>query len=195
MIKVGLTGTIGSGKSQVAQILKQQGIPVLDLDVVAAQVREASSKQIIACFGEQITVDGVIDRNKLAKLIFTDEYKRKQLEAIIHPQVLQNMQRFFQEHQKQALVVVEQALLFELGWEKYYDEVWLVDASHEVAMERLIKYRGYEKELAISILDKQQSNEQKKDKVKYCIENNGTIDILKKQVMEIIRGIHVETKG
>lgn len=190
MKKIVLSGLIGSGKSYIMNELKKRGVTTLDLDVVAKEVRNTSAKQsIIDAFGTTILSDNQIDPKKLSEIVFNDVNKRKKLEALIHPRVLDEMLHFFAEHQQDQFVVVEMALVFEFGWEKYFDEVWVVDCKREVAFERLIKYRGYSENKADRILKSQFDNQGKLEKADKVIVNNGNQEELDLQLDSLLKGV------
>ncbi|MDF9838706.1 MULTISPECIES: dephospho-CoA kinase [unclassified Breznakia] len=188
MIKIGITGTIGSGKSYVANLLNEYDIPVLDLDKVAKEVRNnEAKKEIIAYFGDAILTEGNINPKKLSNIIFENDTARKKLESFIHPFVLEKMNDFFISNKTYEYVAVEQAILFELGWEKYFDQIWLVDCSKKIAIDRLIKFRGYEKATAEAIMNTQFSNIEKRKLADYVIINNDGKDSLYKQIDKILK--------
>ena len=174
MKKVVITGTIGSGKSYVSNILKTSyNLPVLDVDMVAKEVRNHQAKDtIIQHFGDEIVTNGEIDPKKLGAIVFQNDQKLKELESMIHPLVYEEMLEFFHSHEYYPLVIVEHPLVFELGWEKEFDEVWLITCDPEVAIERLTNNRGYSREEANRILSKQEDNKIKETKVDRIIYNN-----------------------
>lgn len=188
MIKIGLTGTIGSGKTYVAKIMEEYDIPVLDLDKVAKDIRNNEAKaDIIAYFGNEILTSEQIDPKKLGAIVFADNQKKKKLESFIHPLVIEKMLAFFDAHEHYKYVVVEQAILFELGWEKYFDEIWLVTCSQDVALERLMKYRNLEKPRALQILNNQQTNDSKMKYVDEVIYNDADEQAIKNQLDSIFK--------
>lgn len=188
MKKIVITGTIGSGKSYVSERLrKQYNVPVLDIDVAAKTVRDTQAKQqIIDAFGEAIVVNGTIDPKRLAAIVFQDDKKLRRLEQITHPFIYERMQAFFDEHQTAKLLVVEHPLVFELGWESEFDEVWLVTCKQEIAIKRLIAHRGYRYEEAVRILAQQQENSTKMKKVSHVIYNDDEHNV-NEQIQKIMK--------
>jgi len=181
MKKIAITGTIGSGKSYVSNLIKKNyHFPILDVDVVAKQVRSHQARnQIIHYFGKQILTNKEIDPKKLGAIIFQDDQKRKALEAMIHPAVYEEILKFMDVHQSSKLIFVEHPLVYELGWEHLFDEIWLVTCDPKVAIQRLIEYRGYNKEQAIQILSKQEENESKQKKANRMIYNDYEESLIK----------------
>ncbi|MFV0382040.1 MAG: dephospho-CoA kinase [Breznakia sp.] len=187
--KIVITGTMGSGKSFVCNILKEKGYPILDLDQVAAKIREKENvkQEIIACFGEMIVNEKKeIQNDKLSALIFKDSTKRHQLEAILHQRVYDEMLFFFESHFFSKMVIVEMAMVFEFGWENYFDSIWLVSSEDNIAMDRLTHKRGYTKEKAKAILHTQISNIDKRNRADYVIMNNEDIYAVEKQLQIIL---------
>ncbi len=178
MMKIVLTGTIGSGKTYVAKKLEAQGVAVLYLDAVAATIRDTIAKQaVIDAFGTSILKDDNIDRQALGALVFKDLQAKRTLENIIHPLVLEEMLAFFKTHEHEKLCVVEVANVHEFGWQKYFDEVWMVVCDHDVAINRLMKQRGYLQEYANTVLNAQKQFVLKDNEVQAYIYNNPEDDV------------------
>lgn len=143
MLKIGLTGSIASGKSEVGRLLAARGAYVVDADHVAHTVYEPGTEGyalLIQAFGPEIlTPDGSIDRNRLAALVFTDAGRRKQLTDIVWPLTGQAIDRLAVEQEASGVrvFVVEAPLLVDAGWQDYFDQVWLVRTTPEVARRRL----------------------------------------------------------
>lgn len=186
MKKIALTGTIASGKTTVAILLKKRRLPVFDADGYAHMALYRTSKtyqQIIDVFGHEIlTETDEIDRQKLAKVIFNDETKRKQLNAIVHPFVKEGMMKFFEHHQNDPLVFAEIPLLFEAGWQDLFDEVVLVTCSEEKAIQRMMEDRDYSKDMAMARYQAQLDPNIQKEKSDRIIENNDSIVVLNRNV-------------
>ncbi len=145
---VGLTGGIATGKSTVAKILRRMKIPVIDADAIAHDVtrpNEAAYFKIVKAFGKNILQkNGAIDRHKLGQIVFANAKLRKKLEAIVHPavrkKIAEQIKMFHKQNRK--MVVLEVPLLFEVGWDKFCDEVWVVAATQKQQIERLQKRNG-----------------------------------------------------
>ncbi|HEU0074477.1 MAG TPA: dephospho-CoA kinase [Dehalococcoidia bacterium] len=147
MFKIGLTGAIASGKSEVGRLLAARGAYVVDADHVAHDVYRPGTEGyalLIQAFGPQIVAeDGSIDRKRLSALIFADTALRQRLTAIVWPltgEAIDNLARE-QESAGTRVFVVEAPLLVDAGWQGYFDQIWLIRVSAELARRRL-KGRG-----------------------------------------------------
>ena len=178
MKKIALTGNMGTGKSFVLNCIKEYGVFVMNVDVLAKEVRQDHLDEIRKQFQ-------CSDEKTLAKLIFNDETKSVALEKILYPFMIEKMKLYFEQHNTEFLVVVEVPLLFEKKWEKYFDEVWLVISSQEKALERLNTYRHITKEDALLRLRKQMPLEEKVKKANEIIYNE-TEDV-KEQIECLLR--------
>ena len=168
MIRIGLTGGIGMGKSTAAALLAEKGIPVVDTDVLARQVVEPGQpalQEITQVFGsELIAAEGTLRRDALAAIVFADDLKRQQLERILHPRIRERWQACLAQWQaegKPAGVVVI-PLLFETGAEKEFDRIFCTACSSTSQMERL-KARGWSEEQSRQRIASQWPTQQKMD--------------------------------
>lgn len=183
---VAITGGIGCGKSAVAEILRTDGVPVLDADEVARDVVRPGSEalpEIVRQFGREVLrPDGSLDRRKLASIVFDDAGKLKSLNAIIHPLVRDRMQAWVAEQraaQRSCAGVIP--LLFETGAERGWDFVICVASHDDISRRRLLE-RGWS-DAEIEARRKAQMNvEEKMQRACWVIENNGTLEELKLRV-------------
>ncbi len=139
MLKIGLTGGIGSGKTTVAKIFQTLGIPVFDADTSAKQImnnNQTIKEDIIAAFGEEVYSDEGLDRKKLALIVFNDEKKLALLNSIVHPHTIKASEEWAKQQQAKY-VIKEAALLFESGSNKELDFVIGVMAPKEMRIERV----------------------------------------------------------
>lgn len=142
MYVVGLTGGIGSGKSTVAEMLREKGAALLSADLVGHEVYEPGRpawQEIVDAFGRDVVaVDGTIDRKKLGPIVFSDPDALVRLNAITHPRMKELMREKLTELEGQgvAVAVLEAALLFDANWEGLTDEVWVTVVPSQVAAER-----------------------------------------------------------
>lgn len=166
MKKVAITGAIGSGKSYVGNLLRSANYKVLDLDDVAKQVRDNEAKKAIQ------ELFKTTNPERISAQIYSDSNKLKALNNIMHPLILKRMLNFFDKYQKERIVFVEVPLLYELGWEKYFDHTICVAANLKTTIERLVNYRHMPIDQAIKISEAQLSNDVKKAKSEFVIENN-----------------------
>ena len=148
MKTVGLTGGIASGKSTVARLLRERGVPVLDLDVVAREVVEPGRPALVEIQARwpSVVVDGVLDRKALGALIVDDVAARRALEAITHPRIWERMEAWLADQAAQGApaAVVEAALMIETGSWRRYDAVLVVACSPPVQRARLAAREGYD---------------------------------------------------
>lgn len=186
--KIAITGTIASGKSTFCNIIRQMGYPVFDSDNYAKLVYHKNNPiydEIVKLFKEEILDENrEINLKIVAKIIFENEYKRKELEKLIHPFVLNGINNMIEK--SNDFFFAEVPLLFESGFDKYFDEIILVTCDKEIALERCIKDRGYTKEEALSRLNSQIDAKYKIERADYVVYNNGTISDLKKIARELI---------
>ncbi|HBS86346.1 MAG: dephospho-CoA kinase [Bacteroidetes bacterium GWF2_38_335] len=146
MIKVGVTGGIGSGKSTVCMIFKAMGIPVFNADIEAKSIIHSDSllkNQIFAQFDVKLD-NGEIDRKKLASLVFNNPEKLKLLNSLIHPHVFSSFANWIKK-QSSPYVIIESAILFESGASEFVDETIVVTAPHAVRLQRVMERDGSER--------------------------------------------------
>ncbi|MBQ0065785.1 MAG: dephospho-CoA kinase [Firmicutes bacterium] len=185
---IGLTGSMGAGKSQVSYFIQKE-FPVLDCDRVNAQLIEPGHEgfEILKEKGLiHVLADGQMDKAKLAKDMFTDPEIKKEVEGILHPLIFKKVEEWV-ESQTSEMVFVEVPLLFEIHSESHYDEIWCVVASEEVSLYRLEAYRHISKEEAKRRWANQWSVSDKIKKSDVVIENNGTLEELEEKVKELLR--------
>ncbi len=186
---IGLTGPIGGGKSTVAALLREEGVPVIDADGLAHEGLGARSAEVCRAFPEAC-VAGVPDRRRLAQLIFTNPDRRERLEAILHPYVRRRIDELLAHYRAQgaAIAVVEIPLLFEKGWEHRLDGVLVVSAPWEVRRRRLVA-RGLDPEDAERREASQMPAEEKVRRATWVIDNSGDLDALKEKTLAWLREV------
>lgn len=200
MKKVGITGTIASGKTTVSILLRRFGFPVFNADQysrLALRPGTPTYDAVVQEFGPEIlTEDGEISRPLLASLVFSDEDKRLALNRLVHPFVIGGMKKFFEGHQDLPIVFAEVPLLFECGLADYFDEVCIVTCGREKAVERMMEDRGYSREEAQKRYDSQISQYGNMDEEKYrIIRNDDSISELNKQVREWVRELREQVRN
>ena len=190
---IGLTGGIASGKSTVARLLADHGIPVIDADQLARDAvlpGTAAFKQIAVSFGERVlTSTGVLDRTALAEIVFTDPGARRKLEQILHPAIKSLAEKRLAEMQMMAepVVVYMAPLLIEAGASERVDEIWVVYVDRETQLQRLMSRDGISREGAEQRLAAQLSMEEKASYGRIVIDNRGTPAMLEQRVAELCR--------
>jgi len=175
---VGLTGGVGSGKSTVAEMMRDLGAQVVDADEAAHAVYEPGSPgfdAVVREFGEEYVDGGRIDRSRLGELVFHDDDARRRLNSIVHPLVRDWMaQRTAEAAERGAEVVVQDVpLLFENGLERLFSTVVLVYAPEDVQVERLVSGRGFTPERARAMIAAQMPIENKRGLAHHVINNSG----------------------
>ena len=189
MLTVGLTGGIGSGKSEVARIFHQLGIPVIDADVIAHQVVQPGTEalsEVVAVFGEAIlTSSGELDRAKLADIVFNNPEMREKLEAIIHPRVREQIRAYKDEHKNEPYVIVVIPLLIESAQQDLIDRVLIVDAAESVRIQRVQARDSRSKEQILSIIQNQADDTERHAAANDSLENNGSLDDLQLAVHKL----------
>jgi dephospho-CoA kinase len=177
MLRVGLTGSIGVGKSFVAGVLAELGCHVLDADITAREVVAPGSPGLLAtaaAFGNDIIrEDGTLDRERLGAIVFTDADKRQSLNAILHPYIIAQQDLVMQkweESDPNSIAVVDAALMIESGGYKRFDKLIVVYCEPEVQIERLMIRNSLSREAAEQRINAQMSQEEKKRFGDYLID-------------------------
>lgn len=187
MLKVAVTGGIGSGKSSVGEILQELGAVIIDSDELARTVIERGSPgydQVLTAFGDEILTAGEIDRAKLAGLVFTEPELRKKLEGIVHPLVREAAEGIIRSIPAETVVVNEIPLLFETDGAKRFDFVIAVQAPIELRIERLTQ-RGMKQYEIEKRLAAQASDEQRASIAHAVVVNDGSLEALRAKVEDL----------
>ncbi|MFE2230642.1 dephospho-CoA kinase [Streptomyces kronopolitis] len=189
MVKVGLTGGIGAGKSEVSRLLASYGAVIVDADKIAREVVEPGTPglaAVVAEFGEGVlTPDGTLDRPKLGGIVFADPQKLKALNAIVHPLVGARSAELEAAAGPDAVVVHDVPLLTENGLAPLYDLVVVVDAAPQTQLDRLVRLRGMAEDEATSRMAAQATREQRLAVADLVIDNDGPLDALEPQVRAV----------
>ncbi|WP_344528697.1 dephospho-CoA kinase [Streptomyces albiaxialis] len=189
MVKVGLTGGIGAGKSEVSRLLAAYGAVIIDADRISREVVEPGTPgldAIVAEFGKEIlTPDGALDRPRLGALVFSDTERLAALNAIVHPLVGARSAELEREAGEDAVVVHDVPLLVENGLAPLYDEVVVVDASPESQLERLVGARGMDEGEARARMAAQATREERLAVADAVIDNDGPLEDLEPQVRRL----------
>lgn len=190
---IGLTGSIASGKSTVANMLKDYGLPIVDADVVARLVVEPGTptlQKIVEAFGEEaLTEGGSMNRQKIGSIIFNDKDKRKQLNSIIHPAIRQEMlrQRDAYLENGSKTVIMDIPLLFESQLQHFVEKILVVSVSEETQLNRLMERNQLTEEEASARIASQLPLSVKEQGADAVINNNGTVEETAKQLEDILR--------
>ena len=190
---IGLTGGIASGKSTVADIIADCGIPVIDADQLARETVLPGSNgllQITTTFGVRVLKgDGSLDRAALAAIVFADSSQRRKLESILHPAIKKLAGERLEELRRKVEPVVfyMAPLLIEAGATDRVDEIWVVCVDHETQLERIQERDSLSREEAEKRLAAQMPMEEKRTYGRIVIENNGDLESLRERVVVLCR--------
>ena len=192
---IGLTGGIGSGKTTVANYFEEMGVPVYIADDGAKRVMQ--SKNILAevklAFGGNIFDDDILNRAKLAQVVFNDKEQLAKLNAIVHPAVKLDFEEWVKEHKNHDYVIYEAAILFESGRYKDCDVIITVTAPVEVRIERVIKRDKTTREQVLSRMKMQWDDEKRISKSNFVI-NNNNLKNAREEVVKILKILNIKQK-
>jgi dephospho-CoA kinase len=190
MIIIGLTGSIGSGKSTVASMLKELGAAIIDSDRVGHEVLNPGTpgwREVVKTFGRDIlSRDDTIDRRKLAGVVFNNGESLSRLNQIVHPRIedeVRSRLKTFQK-QKQDVVVIEAALIGEAGWTSLAEQIWVVKSSRDVTLNRLAE-RGVSQGDALARMAAQKPAEEQVKHGLLIINNDGSLADLRMKVEKL----------
>ena len=190
MIKIGITGGIGSGKSTVCKIFETLKIPVYNADISAAKIINTNKelkKALISLFGEDIYTDlGILDRKKLAKIIFSDKEALAKVNSLIHPAVRADYQEWLEENKEAKFTIKEAAILFESGAYKQVDKVITVFAPEELRIKRVMNREPITREEVLRRIKNQMSEEEKIKRSDFVIYNDEK-QLLIPQVIKLLQ--------
>ena len=187
MLRVGLTGNIGSGKSTVAAIFSALGVPVYHTDDESKKflLQEPVLREVASLFGQSILSEsGMIKRRALASIVFNDEAAMQALNAILHPFVKQDARKWNERHAECPYVIHEAAIIFECGFRPEYDRVIYVTCPQETAILRVMNRDGASREEVLRRLRFQWEDEKKTGLCDDILRNDGTVFLIP-QVMEV----------
>lgn len=187
--KIAVTGAIASGKSTVCHVFRELGAYVVSADQIVHQLltSASTSQQVIELLGSRIVCDGVIDRKKVADIVFTNPTLLQELERLIHPLVFREIKKEFQKASEKmySLFVAEVPLLFEAGFHTWFDAIIAVVASKNTRRGRAADDQEFSRRAEM-----QSTSDDIASKVTFIIENEGTIDALRETVKQLYYQIH-----
>ena len=188
ILKIGVTGSAGSGKSLVCRCFEKLGLEVFDCDGIARQVvapGRPAYDRVVELFGPQVVGNDLsLDRSAMRRIILRDSSKRIALEKILHPEIIREMIRQMETapYKKEKACAVEVPLLFELGMETYFDITLVVIAEQATLEQRISARDGVDRDGAKQMLALQMDQEQKKQRATHVIENKGSQEQLFKNL-------------
>ena len=191
MLILGLTGSIGMGKSTTAKLFAEEGVPVHDADAAVHALYEGAATPLIERAFPGTTAAGKVDRQKLAARVVGNEAAMKELEAIVHPLVRQSEIRFIEQARAEArpVVVLDIPLLFETGGEKRVDKVVVVSAPAAEQRRRVLERPGMTEEKFEALLAKQVADAEKRRRADFVIDTGRGIDHAREQVRSLLAEI------
>jgi len=194
MLRVGLTGSIGVGKSYVVSVLAELGCHVIDADQIARDVVEPGSEGLSSLkekFGDAIlTADGTLDRQRLGQIVFADEQKRQLLNSVLHPFIIARQDELLRQWERDdpgGIGIVDAALMIESGGYKRFDKLIVVHCRPEIQLDRLMSRNGLSRTAALQRINSQLSQEEKLKFADYRIDTSEGFDSTRKQT-ETIHG-------
>lgn len=191
MLVIGLTGSIGTGKSEAARQLAALGASVISADQVGHEAYTPTTEaweQVVATFGDGILQDdGEIDRRKLGAIVFSDTAQLDKLNQIMHPRMARMVSDKIETYRNDGVdvVVVEAALLFEAGWDSLVEEVWVTDSPEQMVIDRLKQRNGLSEDEARKRISSQMDRLERIEKADFVIDNSGDVAGLEGAVEEL----------
>lgn len=190
MKKIAICGNIASGKTTVQKFLEEKGYKVLDTDEVSHKLLTVENKELFDAFRNyDVFENGEFSRYKVGQLIFSDENARQKISSIMHPQIADEIKSFFEKNKSEDFIFVGIPLLFEANMEYLFDKIIFVYAADDIRLARLLKRNNYSIQHAKARMNAQISQDEKVKKCDCIITNNGSMDELNAQVINLFEQI------
>jgi dephospho-CoA kinase len=188
MIILGLTGSIGMGKSTTAQLFAEAGVPVYDADAAVHRLYEGEAAPAIEAAFPGTTVDGKVDRTKLSAQVVHDPMAIRRLEQIVHPMLGASRQKFFHDAEQSGapVAVVDVPLLFETGGEKRVDAVVVVTTTPEIQRQRILARDNMTSEKLDAILARQLPDAEKRKRADFVVDTSHGLDPVRSRIRDIL---------
>jgi dephospho-CoA kinase len=185
---LGLTGSIGMGKSTTAKLFMEAGVPVYDADASVHMIYEGEAAPLIEAAFPGTTVNGKVDRTKLSPLVVHDAAAMKKLEQIVHPMLGAYHRKFLDDAEKSGVpvAVVDVPLLYETGGEKRVDAVVVVSTNPEQQRERILAREGMTAEKLDAILARQLPDAEKRKRADFVVDTSNGLDPVRERIREIL---------
>ena len=194
MIRIAITGGIGSGKSYVSAMLEERGIPIYNADTESKRLTvedEEIRRGLISLLGEEVYVNGALNKPLLASFLFASSENAAKVNAIIHPRVKADFRRWLQEHAHEEVAGLESAILYESGFDDVVDVVIAVYAPEALRLERAMRRDNASETQVRARMSAQMNEEEKRDKAHYVVLNDGSVSLdlqLDRVIKQIKRG-------
>ena len=188
MIRLAITGSIGMGKSTVAEMFERAGVPLFDADAVVRDL-QANDPELIAAIGRRFpgtVAGGVLDRDRLSRLVLGYPAELEALEAIVHPEVQEARVKFLRENEDAPALLFDIPLLFETGGEKAFDKIIVVSAPDTIQRQRVLARPGMTEEKLDAILARQMPDEEKKRRADFVVDTGTDLSTTERQVGDIL---------
>ena len=188
MLILGLTGSIGMGKSTTAKLFAEAGVPVYDADAAVHMLYEGEAVPAIEAAFPGATVNGKVDRNKLSARVVHDPAAIKQLEQIVHPMLGASRQKFLDDAERSGapVAVVDVPLLFETGGEKRVDAVVVVTTTPEIQRQRILARDNMTSEKLDAILARQLPDAEKRRRADFVVDTSDGTDLVRLRIRDIL---------
>jgi dephospho-CoA kinase len=188
MVILGLTGSIGMGKSTTAKLFAEAGVPVYDADATVHKIYQGEAVPAIEAAFPGSTVDGKVDRNRLSARVVHDPAAMKRLEAIVHPMLRAYHQKFLDDAERSGapVAVVDVPLLYETGGEKRVDAVVVVTTSPEIQRERILARDNMTAEKLDAILARQLPDAEKRQRADFVVDTSHGLDPVRARIRDIL---------
>lgn len=190
MIRIAICGNIASGKTVVQKFLEQMGYKVFDTDEAAHRLLSVNNKSLYDAFKSyDVFENDEFSREKVGKLVFSNTTLKQKIESIMHPQIVDEIKKFYESNQSEDFLFVAIPLLFEAKMEYLFDKIVFVYADDEIRLSRLLKRNNFSLEYAKARINSQMPQDEKIRKSDYVINNNGDLNNLKIQVEKFLSNI------
>jgi dephospho-CoA kinase len=188
MVILGLTGSIGMGKSTTAKLFAEAGVPVYDADATVHMLYEGEAVPDIEAAFPGTTADGKVDRNKLSARVVHDPAAMKRLEEIVHPMLGASRQKFLRDAEQSGapVAVVDVPLLFETGGEKRVDAVVVVTTTPEIQRQRILARPNMTDEKLDAILARQMPDAEKRERAHFVVDTSHGLDPVRARIRDIL---------
>lgn len=189
MRKIAIVGNIASGKSEVEKYLLNNDYVIFDTDMMTHDILMDKPDVAVAFEGYDVFEHGRLSKEKLGKLVFSNQDLKEKLEDIVHPLIRQEIEIAFKVYSTEKYVFISVPLLFEVGWEPLFDKIMFIQADDELRLNRLMKRNGFSKEEALLRINSQQKQDSKVQKADYVITNNSSLESLYNQLDDILKAL------